>query len=297
MKVVWRVLLLLVMLMMLALVLPSSAPVSQAFAEEETLAPLPVDNSAGPEPDADNYLADGTGYSDPSLSISIEETRAYDTTILVARITIEDPSQLRTAMAGKFGSTRDIPGAKLAKRYNAVFAVNGDYSSYNNKGYIVRQGTLCRDNPDGETDLLIIDDAGDFHVIQDATDEKIAAFTGTIVNSFSFGPALVIDGEAVDISKNSHIASEKPTQRMVVAQTGPLSYLCVATEGPENANSVGLTLEEAAEFMTSLGCETAYNLDGGSSSTMVLNNEKINALSTHKERSIWDILYFATLEQ
>jgi exopolysaccharide biosynthesis protein len=69
----------------------------------------------------------------------------------------------------------------------------------------------------------------------------------------------------------------------------------VATEGPENANSVGLTLSQTAELMAGLGCETAYNLDGGSSSTMVLNNLKINALSTHKVRPIWDILYFASL--
>ena len=48
-------------------------------------------------------------------------------------------------------------------------------------------------------------------------------------------------------------------------------------------------------IFNSYGCQYAYNLDGGSSSTMVLNNEKINALSTHKVRSICDILYFATL--
>ena len=49
--------------------------------------------------------------------------------------------------------------------------------------------------------------------------------------------------------------------------------------------------------MQSLGCENAYNLDGGGSSTMVMDNQKINALSTHKVRNIWDILYFATLVQ
>ena len=88
---------------------------------------------------------------------------------------------------------------------------------------------------------------------------------------------------------------DKPAQRMVVAQAGPLSYVCVATEGPENPGSVGLTIPQMAEFMGTLDVQSAYNLDGGSSSTMVLNNEKINALSTHKVRSICDILYFATL--
>ena len=99
------------------------------------------------------------------------------------------------------------------------------------------------------------------------------------------------------ITENLLVASDKPTQRMVIGQDGPLSYLCVATEGPENPGSVGLTLAQTAELMQSLGCQTAYNLDGGSSSTMVLGNEKINAHSSHKVRAICDILYFATLVQ
>ena len=46
--------------------------------------------------------------------------------------------------------------------------------------------------------------------------------------------------------------------------------------------------------MVAQGCQSAYNLDGGSSSTVVLNNQKINALSTGKTRQISDIIYFAS---
>jgi len=287
MKVLLRGLLLLAILLLLCL-LPSPAPTSDAFAESAplptvtqaptTLAALLPDDSAGPQPDPSSYLPNDTGYQDASLSIKIAQIRQYDTNIVVAQITVRDASQLRTAMAGSFGSTRNIPGAKLAQRYNAVFAVNGDYFNFFNTGYLIRQGKLYRDNLTEGSDVLLIDNHGDFHAIQDATEDKIAAFTGTVVNSFSFGPALVVDGKAQPITKNNHIASDDTTQRMIIAQTGPLAYLCVATEGPENE-----------------GSETAYNLDGGGSSTMVLNNRKINALSTHKVRDICDILYFATL--
>ena len=294
-KIVWRVLLLLVMIVLLTVLCPDAAPLPGAFAESATLKAIPVDSDAAPKPDEANYLADGKGYQDESLSISIESIRDYDTNILVARIQVKDASQIRTAMAGSFGSTHDIPGAKLASRVNAVFAINGDYFSFDSTGYVLRQGTLYRDNPREGSDVLLIDDQGDFHAIQNATSEKIASFTGKVINSFSFGPALVVDGKAQTIDFSHQIASDKYTQRMVVAQTGPLSYLCVATEGPENPDSRGLTLDETAELMVKLGSTVAYNLDGGSSSTMVLNNAKINALSTHKVRSICDILYFATL--
>ncbi len=294
MKLILRVLMLLLMLCLLMVLLPSGAPLSAAYAEQ-ALTPLPLTDAPCPVPDPAAYLADGKGYQDASLSITVEEMRKYDTTILVARIKIADPSQLRTAMAAKFGTSRDMPAARLAKRYNAVFAINGDYFNFDNKGYIVRQGTAYRDNPREGGDVLLIDDKGDLNIIQNATSESIAAFGGTVVNSFSFGPALVVQGQAMPITENLLVASDKPTQRMVIGQDGPLSYLCVATEGPENPDSVGLTLAQTAELMQGLGCQTAYNLDGGSSSTMVLNNEKINALSTHKVRAICDILYFATL--
>ena len=40
--------------------------------------------------------------------------------------------------------------------------------------------------------------------------------------------------------------------------------------------SAGLSLSQLAEFMKCLGVVTAYNLDGGGSSTMYFNGEIIN---------------------
>ena len=59
--------------------------------------------------------------------------------------------------------------------------------------------------------------------------------------------------------------------------------------------SEGLSLYQMAEFLQSLGAETAYNLDGGGSSTMVFNGELVNNPTTSgrsvKERSVSDIVY------
>ncbi|MBR2099553.1 MAG: phosphodiester glycosidase family protein, partial [Firmicutes bacterium] len=50
-----------------------------------------------------------------------------------------------------------------------------------------------------------------------------------------------------------------------------------------------------AEFLQELGVETAYNLDGGGSSTMVYQGEVVNNPTTSgnsvKERSVSDIVY------
>ena len=46
--------------------------------------------------------------------------------------------------------------------------------------------------------------------------------------------------------------------------------------------------------MKELGAINAYNLDGGGSTTMLMNDQKINGQKALKFRSVGDILYFAT---
>ena len=46
--------------------------------------------------------------------------------------------------------------------------------------------------------------------------------------------------------------------------------------------------------MHSKGCLQAYNLDGGNSALMVFNSENYSAKSFEAERSVSDIIYFAT---
>ncbi len=261
--------------------------------------PLPIEETKGPLPAKDKYLPDNGGYVDESLSVKIETIREYDTTIMVAYVQIQHPSQIRTTMAGRYGTTKVTFPKFMAERMNAVFAVNGDYFNYRKSGYLVRQGKLYRDRPDPQYDLLMIDDQGDFHIIRDPSEESVHAYVEQmahpVINSFNFGPALIMDGEKVLPVKGFDAGTTKKTQRLAIAQMGPLSYMLVATEGPENSGSVGLTVEELIDLMYDLGAGTAYNLDGGSSSTFVLDNEKINALSSKKNRTICDIVYFATL--
>ena len=58
--------------------------------------------------------------------------------------------------------------------------------------------------------------------------------------------------------------------------------------------SAGLTFPELSQFMHSIGAtDLAYNLDGGGSTTMVLEGERVNKGSTSRERDVSDIIYFA----
>lgn len=303
-KTILRAVALVVMLALLALMVPTFTPlaVAEEFTEYPVYEPVTLPLTDVPTidyqadtsyaPHADAYLPDETGYLDDSLSIRIEEFRAYDTTCLAAWIQVASPTQLRTELNKPYPSKSTAKASVIAKRVNAVLAINGDYFVYHNQGFIVRNGEVLREKFNEDYDTLIIDDKGDFTIIPSTTEEEIRAFTGNIVQAFTFGPGLVIDGVKTTEFPLKANTPNKETQRIAIAQMGPLSYLVVTTEGPENPGSTGLTLPEFAQVLYDLGAQNAYNLDGGSSSSLILNNKKINSLSTGKIRAVGDILYF-----
>ena len=307
-KTAVRVIILAALLALMAFLVPSMMPL--ALGEDASTYPVytPVEleavdvdpisytEKAPYKPIKDAYLPDKKGYLDDTLSIRIETMRAYDTTIMLAWVQIADASQLRAELCRPYPSKSTARADTLAKRVGAVMAINGDYFVYHSRGFVVRNGKVLRERYDETYDTLIIDDKGDLTIIKETTEEKVKAFEGNIVQAMTFGPGLVIDGERQSGFTRKTFAPEKRTQRISLAQMGPLSYLIVATEGPENKGSKGLTLDQFSQLMYDLGAVNAYNLDGGSSSSLVLNNKKINSLSTGKIRAIGDILYFVTLQ-
>ncbi len=242
-----------------------------------------------------NYLS-ANEYKDESIHVTLKEGVFDGTKYFVANVEIVSPTQLRTAAAGtKFDSTMVMNGTYLARRVNAVAAINGDYYSYYTDGYLIRQGTMYRNSPNVERDVLLIDDQGDFHIVCQATKEIISEDYGDlkIMNSFNFGPGLVVDGVKVSGFFDAGNAAFERKQRACIAQTGELSYFLLVCEGPHSGADVGLDLKSFAELAHKLGAQNAYNLDGGYSTMLIFNNKMVN--DKVRTREISDIIYFATL--
>lgn len=245
----------------------------------------------------DNYAADENGYGgdnlsyhDDSLDVQIHNIRVYDTPVVVAFVQIARADQMKTEQAKRYPSKTTMRASEIAKRVKAVLAVNGDWFTYHNTGIVYRNGELLRNRANEEYDGLAIDVNGDFHIIRPMTEEGYAQLDTPVANSFAFGPALVIDGEVQEI------VNRKVTykQRMAIGQIAPLSYVLVATDGPDQKDSVGLSVPQLAELMHGLGAHTAYNLDGGQSTSMLLHLAKLNGQNPKNMRAIGDILYFTT---
>ena len=95
---------------------------------------------------------------------------------------------------------------------------------------------------------LIIDKNGDFDYIPNVTKENYLEYyeknADNMYQVFCFGPALVIGGKsAIDETYvNNIIGSGKDAQRSAIAQIGPLEYLLITAEGPEDEDHNGMTL-------------------------------------------------------
>ncbi len=92
----------------------------------------------------------------------------------------------------------------------------------------------------------------------------------------SGGPYLVKENEIfVDMTEEKLNAIGGRNPRTAIGYTQDGRFIMVTVDGREE-NSIGMTLIELANFMKSLGCYNAMNLDGGGSSVMYFNGATVN---------------------
>jgi hypothetical protein len=97
-------------------------------------------------------------------------------------------------------------------------------------------------------------------------------------------PMLVRDGKVVVQPCSSSFCRRNP--RTAIGWTGAGEILLVVIDGRQRRWSVGASLVEMARVMRNLGAVQALNLDGGGSSTMVVEGEVVNRPSDGHERRI-----------
>lgn len=285
-------------------------PAARAEVVTEEAPALPVDFTPGPAPDPACF--NENGYEDDSIRVQMETREEDGVVYRIAWVEIASPTQLRTGIAGdKVTSKKTGTVLTLAERYNAVVAMNGDYFVDNptKTSFEYRMGQKVRAKTNRLKDILIIDQNGDFHTFvksQGITVEKnevtAEGVEGPIINAFTFGPALVQKGQLLTCDKDYGYNPNGREPRSAIGQLDKLSYVMVIAEG--RGESAGVTHQELADFMYSLGCIEAFNLDGGGTACMALpfhpdqdafgaNNGYYNELGG-KERPQSDIIYFAT---
>lgn len=235
-------------------------------------------------------------YYDPTILTLTWKQFIGNTVYCISEIKIADASQFRRFMSdGQYLSSARYVTSEMAASVNAVVASNADYYAMRHYGMIINNGVLLRDEGYW-MDACVVDKNGDIHFvergeIQDPQEMQRYIDENGIRFSLAFGPVMVEDGEMCKIKVEYPVGEAKiHNARAALCQMDELHYLLVIAS-IEPPYEKGILLTEFAEVLDGFGCKMAYNLDGGRSGTLVMNNELQNYII---ERPVSDIIYFAT---
>lgn len=234
-------------------------------------------------------------YRDENITVTLTDYRLYDTTVHVADVTVTSPEYLKTAFAqSTYGRNVTQKTSTIASSVNAILAINGDYYGAQRAGYVIRNGVLYRATASKNAEDLVIYRDGSFGIINESEITAEELLESGAWDVLSFGPALVENGE-IAVTESEEVGRAMASNpRTAIGVIGEGHYVFIVCDGRTD-ESAGLSLYELAAFMQSLGVTTAYNLDGGGSSSMVFLGNVVNVPTTNgnnsKERSVSDIVY------
>ena len=275
---------------------PSSpAPVTEPI--EESTAPTEPDTRTEwqkkfADKFTDEVVITDNSYTSPEVSITIETVvtgeGASKITYYVADVYVASLDNFRTHTAhGQMNYFDTQPALEMAKEGNAIFAISGDFLTYQKSGFLMRNGdiyaadrnySICVLYPDGTMETH---DRGSYQ-IQDILDRNP-------VQVWSFGPVLLDENGQVRDSYDISDAVSFPNPRSAIGYYEPGHYCLVIVDGRQEGHSAGMRIPELAQVFADLGCTAAYNLDGGGTAVMIFDG-KVYSRQSNGGRDLGDIL-------
>ena len=275
---------------------PTAVPVEEPeeTPPEETPEPVRVYSGRWGEKFADKFT-DGeviqteNSYQSANVNVSYQRIEEHDVIYIVADVYVSDLGYLRSGFAnGKYNGGFQMID-EIARQENAVVALSGDHYAGRGEGLVVRNGVLYRETRFQDVCVLLSD--GTMVTLTNAEldmDDLKAAAPWQV---WAFGPELLDDEGHALTSFNSIVLPNNP--RAAIGYVEPGHYYLVEVEGTRTgyySGSRGMKMYELANLFESLGCKSAYNLDGGQSVGLAWMGELV---SFRYDRSIPDIIYVA----
>ena len=238
----------------------------------------PADETPLAEKFADRFTDSVTvtenSYTSPDISITVNEVNEENLTYYVADIYVRDITCFQTALAeNTYGSGFRDSIENMAVLNNALLAVNGDYYGNTTEGVVIRNGVIYRANPT-DCDVCVLYYDGSMKVMPGSSFSVEEAVEDGAWQAWTFGPALLDAGgnPITAFASTGRITNANP--RTAIGYYEPGHYCLVVVDG--RGESSGISLPRLSRLFDTLGCNAAYNLDGGNSSIMVWGNEVIN---------------------
>lgn len=234
------------------------------------------------------------GYSSPEVSIQIqtvsETINDHKVVYHVADIYVASMDNFVTYTANNemvyFGTQK---AEQMVAQSNAIVAIDGDFLTYQKSGFMMRNGQIYLENSNGGNICVLFED-GTMETYASHDFEIEALKAQGAVQVWDFGPMLLDEeGKACTTFKTSSTVLQR-NPRSAVGYFEPGHYCFVVVDGRQKGYSDGMTLGELAKLFEDLGCQRAYNMDGGGSAVMLFGGDVYSSQSNGADRKLGDIL-------
>ena len=206
-------------------------------------------------------------------------------------VAIYDPSRIKTLVTAKLGTSGQYV-TTMAKNNDALIAINGggfDDPNFNSTGgsplgITVRDGEYITTKSYAGTGGIIGFTEDDKLVLGKMSVSKAKELG--IRDAVTFGPFLIVNGKASEVLGNGCWGT---APRTAIAQRQDGIVLFLVIDG-RTATKPGADMDDLIEILQNYGAYNAANLDGGTSSVLVVDNvivnDPIDSTGAHKTRPI-----------
>ncbi len=207
------------------------------------------------------------------ININGEGLRGY----LVA---IYDPSKVKLTSSAYLG-TKGQMLTTMAKNSDAIVAMNAsgfvdpNYMSNggNPHGFVIQNNKIVWNATRNSNSGGLIGFTSDNKLVLNHMDANEAVKAG-IRDAMDFGPFLIVNGQPSFIKGNGGWGT---APRSAIAQRKDGIVLFLVMDGRDYINGIsGADMGDMTEILLKYGAYNAANLDGGTSSGLVINNELVN---------------------
>ena len=195
-------------------------------------------------------------------------------------VAIYDPSKVSIGTTTKLGTIGQSVRV-IARNTNAVVAVNasGFYDpDWNSNGAIphgtvIKNGKIVYDYEDARVGGGFVGFNEDNKLVLGRFSAYDAIHKYKLRDAIEFGPFLIINGKASFVKGDGGWGI---APRTAIGQREDGIVLFLVIDGRGRNNSLGCGMVELTEIMQNYGAVNAANMDGGSSSGLIIKNEIIN---------------------
>lgn len=192
-------------------------------------------------------------------------------------VAIYKPEKVKLLRTKSFNSgTYGERVVDMCKRYGGSVCINGggfanglDNGSDIPQGMVIDNGEIVWGDTSTVGNVIGITDEGKLKLMNNATGSE--ALNAGIKYGIEFGPFLIVNGKSMEIVGMPYGVANK----CVIAQRKDGVMMFLVTEGETYID--GASLKDVVNILEKYGAYNAANLDGGQSTSLVINNKLINS--------------------